>query len=51
MTSDADWFPLEAGLTTTDGTHLITIGVSWPGVTAGRRRHAAEDVARIYLMP
>jgi hypothetical protein len=48
---DADWFPVEASVMTTDGRRLITVGVSWPGATTGRRRRAAEAVARTYLIP
>lgn len=45
---DADWFPSEHQLLTTDGTTLITITVSWPG--GGRRAAGVAAVAaRTYL--
>lgn len=46
----AAWFPAERQLMTTDGKKLITISVSWGGVSQGRRRSLAETVARAYLI-
>jgi hypothetical protein len=46
----AAWFPAERQLMTTDGKKLITISVSWSGVSQSRRRWLAEKVARTYLI-
>ncbi len=47
---EASWFPgSPPQLMTTDGTRLITISVTWPGSTARRQRHLAENLARTYL--
>lgn len=46
---DADWYPAEQQLQTTDGVRLITVTVTWHGVPQGRRRALAVAVARPYL--
>jgi hypothetical protein len=46
---EADWFPTEAQLMTTDGVRLITVSVSSRGETPGHERALAEEVARTYL--
>lgn len=46
---DADWFPEEQHLMTTDGVRLITATVAWPSVAQSRRRALAEVAARPYL--
>jgi hypothetical protein len=46
---DADWYPAEQQLQTTDGVRLITVTVTWHGVSQGRRRALAVAVARPYL--
>jgi hypothetical protein len=46
---DADWFPAEAKLMTTDGTRLITIGVNWPASSQPTERTVAEAAAKAYL--
>ena len=46
---DADWYPGQQQLMTTDGTRLITVSVSWRKASHGRRQAIAEDVARTYL--
>lgn len=48
---DADWFPTEAKVMTTDGLRLITVSINWPAANAARRRGVAELVARTYLGP
>ena len=48
---DADWYPAQQQLQTTDGVRLITITVAWHGVSQGRRRALAVAVARPYLRP
>jgi hypothetical protein len=46
---DADWYPAQQQLQTTDGVRLITVTVTWHGVSQGRRRALAVAVARLYL--
>jgi hypothetical protein len=46
---DADWFPEEQHLMTTDGLRLITATVVWPAARQSRRRALAEVAARPYL--
>lgn len=46
---DADWFPREHQLLTTDGRKLITVTVSWRGASKARKRALAGVVARVYL--
>ncbi len=46
---DADWFPAQQHLMTTDGVALITATVSWPSVRQARRRALAAVAARPYL--
>jgi hypothetical protein len=46
---EADWFPAHTQLMSTDGLRLITVSVSWKGVTQKRQRALAEAVARTYL--
>jgi hypothetical protein len=46
---DADWYPEQRQIQTTDGITLITVTVNWAGVTQRRRRTVAEAVARAYL--
>jgi hypothetical protein len=46
---EADWFPAETQLMTTDGVRLITISISWPHATEARKRALAELLARTYL--
>jgi hypothetical protein len=46
---DAQWFPADAKLMTTDGARLITVVVSWPAANDARKRSLAESVARPYL--
>jgi hypothetical protein len=46
---DADWFPAEQDLMTTDGARLITVAVTWPGRDVAFRRAAAEAVAAATL--
>jgi len=46
---DADWFPEEQHLMTTDGVRLITATVVWPSVRQSLRRALAEVAARPYL--
>jgi hypothetical protein len=48
---DADWFPTEQKLMTTDGRRLITAFVAWPGARPGRREALGKAVARRYLGP
>jgi hypothetical protein len=44
---EADWFPAETQLMTTDGIRLITVSVRWRDST--RKRVLAEALARAYL--
>lgn len=46
---DADWFPHEQQLMTTDGKRLITVAIAWPHAPQRRQRALAEAVARAYL--
>ena len=46
---EADWFPAEKQLMTTDGLRLITISFSWPGATQKDEQPVGEAVARTYL--
>jgi hypothetical protein len=47
---DAQWFPEEDQLLTTDGVHLITSTiVSWPGVARSLWKALAAAAARPYL--
>jgi len=48
---DADWFPDQQQMMTTDGRRLITAAVSWRHVPAARRRKLAAEAARAYLGP
>jgi hypothetical protein len=48
---DADWFPKEKQLETTDGRRLITVAVDWHGVPAKRQIALAKATARTYLGP
>jgi hypothetical protein len=46
---DAQWFPAQQHLMTTDGVRLITATVDWPSARQSRRRALAEVAARPYL--
>jgi hypothetical protein len=46
---DADWFPQEQQIMTTDGHKLITAAVVWRRSKAAERRALAETAARAYL--
>jgi hypothetical protein len=46
---DADWFPQDQQIMTTDGRALITAGVVWRHSKAAERRALAETAARAYL--
>jgi hypothetical protein len=46
---EADWFPAEKQLMTTDGLRLITVSFSWPGATKKQEEGVGEAVARTYL--
>jgi hypothetical protein len=47
---DAQWFPEEQQLLTTDAVRLITVTIaSWPGGSQARRRRLAAATARPYL--
>jgi hypothetical protein len=48
---DADWFPLQSRLLTTDGVRLITIKVRAESMAPSARKAAATDLARVYLGP
>jgi hypothetical protein len=48
---DADWFPPQQHLMTTDGARLITAAVTWPGSPQRQRIAIAIAVARAYLGP
>ncbi len=49
MGLDADWFPGEHQVMTTDGKRLITVGVASRRTRPPRQRALAQDVARTYL--
>jgi hypothetical protein len=46
---DAQWFPAQQHLMTTDGVRLITATVDWPSARQSRLRALAEVAARPYL--
>ncbi len=46
---DADWFPQDQQMMTTDGRRLITAAARWPHSTQAQRRSLAEVGARAYL--
>lgn len=46
---EADWFPMQSQLMTTDGYRLITMSFKWPGATQKRERTVGETVSRTYL--
>ena len=46
---EADWFPNNTQLMTTDGIRLITVTVNWRRTSQARQRALAETVARRYL--
>ena len=46
---DADWFPAEQHLMTTDGIRLITATVDWPAVRQSTREALSIVAARPYL--
>jgi hypothetical protein len=46
---DADWFPPEKQLMTTDGKQFLTITVRWPKSSTAHQRALATSVARAYL--
>jgi hypothetical protein len=46
---DAQWFPDQQHLMTTDGDRLVTVTVQWDAVRQRRRIRAAAAVARVYL--
>jgi hypothetical protein len=46
---EADWFPAQSQVMTTDGVRLVTVSVSWPGVPHARERALAEALSRTYL--
>jgi hypothetical protein len=48
---DADWFPAEKQLMSTDGKRLITVTVDWHGVPAARQRAIARAALAPYLQP
>jgi hypothetical protein len=48
---DADWFPEEQHLMTTDAVHLITATVIWPKGTRNQKVALAVTAARTYLGP
>jgi hypothetical protein len=48
---DAQWFPQQNQLETTDGRRLITIAVTWHGHPLKRQIALAEQTARTYLGP
>ena len=48
---DADWFPEEQHLMTTDAVHLITATVVWPHGTRNQKVALAVAAARPYLGP
>ena len=48
---DADWFPAQKQLMSTDGKRLITVTVDWHGVPAARKRAVARAALTPYLQP
>ena len=46
---EADWFPMQSQLMTTDGYRLITMSFSWPRATQKQERALGEAVSRTYL--
>jgi len=48
---DADWFPAQKQLMSTDGKRLITVTVDWHGVPAARKRAVARAALAPYLQP
>ena len=46
---DASWFPDQTKLMTTDGGRLVSVVISWRGVSQARRQALAKAVARPYL--
>ena len=48
---DADWFPAEKRLMSTDGKRLITVTVDWHGVPGARQRVIARAALVPYLRP
>jgi hypothetical protein len=48
---DADWFPKEKQIMTTDGNRLITVGVAWHGMRRKQQIVLAKVIARMYLGP
>jgi hypothetical protein len=48
---DADWFPLQSRLLTTDGVRLITIKVRSASLGPTERKAAAVRLAGVYLGP
>lgn len=48
---DADWFPAQKQLMSTDGKRLITVTVDWRGVPVARQRAVARAALAPYLGP
>jgi hypothetical protein len=48
---DADWFPAQKQLMSTDGKRLITVTVGWHGVSVSRQRALARAALAPYLQP
>ena len=48
---DADWFPLQSRLLTTDGVRLVTVKMRAPSALPSARREMAVGLARVYLGP
>jgi hypothetical protein len=46
---DADWFPTDNYVLTTDGVKLITVTVAWPGSSQGKREALSIAIARRFL--
>ena len=46
---EADWFPAETQLMSTDGVRLLTVTVSWSGATQQHERALAEALSQTYL--
>jgi hypothetical protein len=46
---DADWFPDNNDLETTDGARLITVTIRWPRSSQAQRRALAAGMARPFL--
>jgi hypothetical protein len=46
---EADWFPTQTQLMTTDGYRLITMSFRWRGTTQKREQAVGEAVSRTYL--